>query len=165
MRSQANPNQGPDDRKSGGSDPVLPGTRNHSKRDQTRYLPLVFGYLIHFYLYFPKTGKAIANENGVERGVECFHKRLPINHDDEWVEEIYEYQSHYPVKGWTNVYKHKVLNRYHWMDRTGTIKLAKKKFKLPEGWEWTSDWTLDVNLSTDEQGWQYRWRHRFEQTI
>lgn len=52
-------------------------------------------------------------------------------------------------------------NRYHYMDRTGTIRLEKEKFVLPAGWEWTSDWQVDVNESTDQEGWRYRSTHGY----
>uniref|UniRef100_A0A803K584 C2 domain-containing protein n=1 Tax=Xenopus tropicalis TaxID=8364 RepID=A0A803K584_XENTR len=57
--------------------------------------------------------------------------------------EMYENQSRISGK-WSSRF---LLNHHKFSDATGTVKLKKKSFVVPEGWKWESDWQLDKERS------------------
>ncbi|KAJ3317467.1 hypothetical protein HDU76_001176 [Blyttiomyces sp. JEL0837] len=42
-----------------------------------------------------------------------------------------------------------------WSDVKGDIKVDRFSFPAPSGWEWISDWTLDMRGDVDTDGWSY----------
>ncbi|XP_041427025.1 myoferlin-like [Xenopus laevis] len=57
--------------------------------------------------------------------------------------EMYENQSRLSGK-WSSRF---LLNHHKFSDATGTVKLKKKKFVVPEGWKWESDWQVNNERS------------------
>ncbi|XP_041424830.1 myoferlin-like [Xenopus laevis] len=57
--------------------------------------------------------------------------------------EMYENQSRLSGK-WSSRF---LLNHHKFSDATGTVKLKKKSFVVPEGWKWESDWQVDNERS------------------
>ncbi|KAE8590870.1 hypothetical protein XENTR_v10018236 [Xenopus tropicalis] len=57
--------------------------------------------------------------------------------------EMYENESRISGR-WSSRF---LLNHHKFSDATGTIKLRKKSFVVPEGWKWESDWQVDNERS------------------
>eukprot|EP01119_Soliformovum_irregulare_P003457 TRINITY_DN1398_c1_g1_i2.p1 TRINITY_DN1398_c1_g1~~TRINITY_DN1398_c1_g1_i2.p1 ORF type:complete len:723 (+),score=207.24 TRINITY_DN1398_c1_g1_i2:200-2170(+) len=95
-------------------------------------------------------GDKLKKEDGVEAAIQAFHKKLPIDKDGYWVEEIHENQR-YVITKWdaTN------LGRPEFSDVTGLLALKKDNFTLNPGWEWVDQWTPVVSTNTDPEGWRY----------
>ncbi|KJE97724.1 Fer1l3 protein [Capsaspora owczarzaki ATCC 30864] len=71
---------------------------------------------------------------------------------DVVIEETFENERYYPLKGWGSVMK---TDRPTWSDTTGQEELQREKFTLKQGWLWAGEWKVDQNRAVDELGWEY----------
>jgi len=70
------------------------------------------------------------------------------------VEELFENQRYMPMMGWKVPYLPN--DRKGFSDKTGSNERTKNSVALPSGWQWTTDWNVDiVEKSTDSEGWTY----------
>ncbi|XP_031479692.1 uncharacterized protein LOC116250249 isoform X3 [Nymphaea colorata] len=82
---------------------------------------------------------------------------LDTNKSNAVTEEIFENQRYQPVSGWTS--KCPGISKNDpgpWSTRDYSHS-SKDFFEpaLPNGWKWTSDWTIDKSLFVDNEGWAY----------
>jgi len=69
------------------------------------------------------------------------------------VEETYENQRYFPIKGWGKVLPG---DRPGWSDINGHEERPLQKISLPKGWQWSDqNWEVDKNRAVDSEGWEY----------
>eukprot|EP01099_Mayorella_cantabrigiensis_P006491 TRINITY_DN544_c0_g1_i1.p1 TRINITY_DN544_c0_g1~~TRINITY_DN544_c0_g1_i1.p1 ORF type:complete len:715 (+),score=179.61 TRINITY_DN544_c0_g1_i1:768-2912(+) len=71
---------------------------------------------------------------------------------DMVIEETWENQRRYPMKGWGPTLK---TERGRWSDIEGTVERTRESVILPDGWLWGGDWRVDINRACDPDGWEY----------
>mmetsp|Transcript_37914 Transcript_37914/g.73403 ORF Transcript_37914/g.73403 Transcript_37914/m.73403 type:complete len:531 (+) Transcript_37914:35-1627(+) len=76
--------------------------------------------------------------------------------------ETYENQRYYPLSGWNDELL--PTDRYQWSTKDGKAQRRLMDVKLPEGWQWVSDWKAHVDTpgSTDNHGWEYAVDFQFD---
>jgi len=85
-----------------------------------------------------------------EKNVSRELREMKIFEPTPIVEEIFEHQKYYPLKGWAPP-----LKRHNWGDATGKTKKEKETFDVPAGWRWFDAWKVQGGANTDQEGWQY----------
>lgn len=97
-------------------------------------------------------GLKLRNEDGVQTAVDAFHKRLPINPQGVWTEEIHENERK-GLGGWSG--KNLLpMERAMYSDKSGVLEMDISRFACPAGWEWVGEWA-PVNTSGNSDGWRY----------
>lgn len=71
---------------------------------------------------------------------------------DMVVEETWENQRRYPMKGWGQTLK---TERGRWTDVEGVVERTRESVILPDGWLWGGDWRVDLTRACDPDGWEY----------
>jgi len=97
-------------------------------------------------------GDKLRNEDGVQTAVDAFHRRLPLDKDGLWVDEIYE-NNRKSSHGWSpkNL---KITDRDMYTDKSGVLSLDITRFVCPPGWAWQGEWE-PVTEGADSDGWRY----------
>lgn len=76
-----------------------------------------------------------------------------VNSGDTIKYELFENERWWMFVGWA---KNLILNeRPLWSDILGKKPLDKNMCLLPENFQWESEWKVEVNNNTDDQGWEY----------
>lgn len=65
-----------------------------------------------------------------------------------FLEDVFENESRLPGGSWGP-------SSVPWTDVRGDAVTARDELVCPEEWEWTSDWTVDLNRAVDEDGFEY----------
>jgi len=68
------------------------------------------------------------------------------------VEETYENQRYFPIKGWSKVMPG---DRPGWSDINGHEERLLQKITISKGWLWDGEWQIDKNRAVDSEGWEY----------
>eukprot|EP01004_Peranema_trichophorum_P002802 NODE_1832_length_1787_cov_46.685697_g1552_i0.p1 GENE.NODE_1832_length_1787_cov_46.685697_g1552_i0~~NODE_1832_length_1787_cov_46.685697_g1552_i0.p1 ORF type:complete len:540 (+),score=118.52 NODE_1832_length_1787_cov_46.685697_g1552_i0:66-1622(+) len=98
--------------------------------------------------------KHIEAEDGLTAGVIAFERKLPIRGFD-WIVFTYELQRYHLFKGWSDSLLPSDPPHWTsspWMQHRVTTRDG---FKLPPGWKWSSEWSVEITDDTDNEGWQY----------
>ncbi|KAK7003701.1 tectonin beta-propeller repeat-containing protein 1-like isoform X1 [Biomphalaria glabrata] len=90
------------------------------------------------------TGATLRMSENIQKIVDSYHVY------------VYENQKSYLLFGWRD--KGVLSGDFHWMSETGRRLTGKEDVKLLSSkWQWTSDWSIDLNVvgGVDAEGWQY----------
>ena len=62
------------------------------------------------------------------------------------MQDIFQNESRVPAGNWG-------ASKIPYTNVRGDVVEHRKKIKIPEGWKWTDDWTVDIDRACDEEGW------------
>lgn len=65
-----------------------------------------------------------------------------------FLEDLFECEERLPGMSWKPA-------ALRWTDIHGNGVTSKDELEAPDGWAWTSEWSVDTNRAVDEDGWEY----------